>query len=133
MDLTTGTQVEVTYRNAMYDKRHVYAKHMHIPEFVTYAGAVYPRQKWQSPKTLNLTTGMPDFPWRELQDAQIVEVRAGDQKITPLIEAVSQDRVWEVAGSKGNVYTVTESAGKRTCTCAGFTFRHSCKHINEVK
>ena len=25
MDLTTGTQVEVTYRNAMYDKRHVYA------------------------------------------------------------------------------------------------------------
>lgn len=132
MDLATGTQVEVVYRNSMYDKRHLYAKHMHIPEFVTYTGAVYPRQKWQSPETLNLTTGMPDFTWRELQVKNIVTVKAGDQTITPQVQA-SQDRVWEVSGSKGNVYTVTETAGKRTCTCAGFTFRHSCKHINEVK
>jgi len=132
MDLAIGTQVEVVYRNSMYDRRHRYAQYMHIPEFVTYTGAVFPRQKWQSPETLNLTTGMKDFAWRELQVRNIVTVKAGDLTFTPQMQA-SQDRVWEVHGSKGNVYTVTETAGKRTCTCVGFTFRSSCKHINEVK
>ena len=117
----------------MYDRRHLYAAHMHIPEFVTYSGTVYPRQKWQGPTTLNLTTGRPEWPWRELQDAQIVTVRAGGQTLEPLRGEVSKDRVWEVAGSKGATYTVTEVSGKRTCTCAGFQFRHACKHINEVK
>jgi hypothetical protein len=133
MDIAPGTEVEVLYRNSMYDRRHLYASHMHIPEFYTYRGAVYPRQKWQGPQTLNLTTGDANWPWRELQDAQIITVRAGEQTLEPLRKEVSKDRVWEVSGSKGNTYTVTEVAGKRTCTCPGFQFRHSCKHTLEVK
>lgn len=132
MDLETGTQVEVLYRNPTFERRHLYANHMLIPEFLTYSGAVYPRQRWQAPATLNLTTGDPGFPWRELQDRHIVHVSVGGQEIRPAAEA-KKDRVWEVSGSKGNVYTVTETAGKRTCTCAGFQFRHSCRHVNEVK
>ena len=34
----------------------------------------------------------------------------------------------EVKGSNGNSYQVDPEA--RTCTCPGFTFRGSCKHIN---
>lgn len=132
MDLETGTQVKVLYSNPTFERRHLYASPMLIPEFVTYSGAVYPRQKWQSPATLNLTTGDPGFPWRELQDRHIVKVTVGDQEIKPRVEA-QKDRVWQVSGSKGNTYTVTETAGKRTCTCAGFQFRHSCRHLNEVK
>jgi hypothetical protein len=132
MDIEVGTEVEVTYRNPQYERRHVYAHSVHIPEFVTYTGAVYPRQKWQSPTTLNLTTGIKDWTWRELQDGNIVKVTAKGRDIKIGAPIKTQDRVWEVAGSRGNVYTVTEVSGKRTCTCPGFQFRHSCKHTTEV-
>ena len=35
----------------------------------------------------------------------------------------------EVKGSNGNSYQVDPEA--RTCTCPGFTFRGSCKHIGK--
>ena len=41
----------------------------------------------------------------------------------------SEGRVWEVAGSKGNVYRVTEANGYLSCTCSGFRFRGDCKHV----
>jgi hypothetical protein len=35
-----------------------------------------------------------------------------------------------VAGSKGKSYTVTTlPTGRKTCTCSGYTFRKTCKHI----
>ncbi len=37
--------------------------------------------------------------------------------------------VVKVEGSKGNVYLVDTE--KMTCTCPGFTFRGTCKHIKE--
>lgn len=36
----------------------------------------------------------------------------------------------EIKGSKGNSYQVDPEA--HTCTCPGFTFRGSCKHITEA-
>jgi hypothetical protein len=36
-----------------------------------------------------------------------------------------ESNVTTVKGSKGQTYTVTET----TCTCPGFTFRGSCKHL----
>ena len=43
------------------------------------------------------------------------------------------DSSWQVAGSKGNSYTVNFSRGQWTCTCAGFAWRRICKHIEEIK
>lgn len=34
--------------------------------------------------------------------------------------------------SKGNEYIVEEDNGKYSCTCAGFSFRGKCKHIEAV-
>ncbi len=43
-----------------------------------------------------------------------------------------QGRSWQVAGSKGVEYTVTEHQGEQTCSCPGFKFRGDCKHIKEI-
>lgn len=40
----------------------------------------------------------------------------------------------EVQGSNGKVYLLTKNAsGKYSCTCPGFSFRHTCKHVTGVK
>jgi hypothetical protein len=42
------------------------------------------------------------------------------------------NKQWKIAGSKGNVYVVEESANGLTCSCVGFKFHGKCKHIDEV-
>jgi len=43
-----------------------------------------------------------------------------------------EGRVWEVKGSKGDIYKVTEVRGEYSCSCSGFKFRGDCKHIKGV-
>ena len=40
-----------------------------------------------------------------------------------------ESHVIKVEGSKGNIYYVDTEKG--TCTCPGFTFRGTCKHVKE--
>lgn len=55
-------------------------------------------------------------------------------KVTPnpfsVVETEKDPSVVEVAGSKGAVYYV--NTVEKTCTCPGFTFRGTCKHIQSV-
>jgi hypothetical protein len=47
-----------------------------------------------------------------------------------------QSDTWTVAGSNGKTYTVTREAGgglNYACTCPGFTYRGSCKHVAEFQ
>lgn len=37
-----------------------------------------------------------------------------------------------VQGSKGDMYYVTKDSGTYFCTCSGFRFRGSCRHIEKV-
>lgn len=44
-----------------------------------------------------------------------------------LFKAIPKTSLIEVKGSKGNSYWIDPEA--KTCTCPGFTFRASCKHV----
>ncbi len=52
---------------------------------------------------------------------------------TKLQEEEPEGRVWEVKGSKGDVYKVSESGGNLSCTCSGFRFRGQCKHAESIR
>jgi hypothetical protein len=44
------------------------------------------------------------------------------------------DWIWKVKNSKGNgEYTVVFDSRGWVCTCAGYGFRRSCRHIDEIK
>ena len=64
--------------------------------------------------------------FKDLDQYMVVAKREGVQ---PLAEV----RTYDVEGSKGNRYTVTDHGGTWTCTCAGFGWRRKCRHITEVK
>lgn len=119
--------MKVTVRNPLYEKRHLYF--FDIPEFVTYEGNEVKCGKWEDPsETLCLTTGIDYFPVRSIQRKNVFSIDGTSVIQTP----VKKDVVTKVVkGSKGNEYVVTLGA-KKSCTCPGFTFRHSCKHILEV-
>lgn len=45
----------------------------------------------------------------------------------------SKARTWTVDGSKGNKYTVEETRNGLHCSCSGFKFRSTCKHVKEIE
>ena len=62
---------------------------------------------------------------------RVGEYMVVDNRFTP---AQSPDvRTYEVQGSTGNTYTVTQDGDTWTCTCPGFGWRRKCRHITEVK
>ena len=49
-------------------------------------------------------------------------------------ESVNIDtQTWSVMGSRGSRYTVVRNQSTWACTCPGFQFRKSCRHIQELK
>lgn len=50
-----------------------------------------------------------------------------------VVEEVPEGCTFEVKGSKGDVYTVTEHNGNYSCSCSGFKFRGACRHITEAQ
>jgi hypothetical protein len=103
-----------------------------VAEFITYSGAVYPEQKWQTTEPmLNLTTDIPGFPWRAIPLSWIQDLRVDGQNINITLPESTETRTWTAEGSRGNTYTVTRRGAKLSCTCPGFQFRHNCRHITE--
>lgn len=123
--LTVGNTVTVKVRNSLYDMRDRYANGYVGPEFNEYTGIVV-HEKWYGDDKIGLTTDMKHFPVRVLSLANIVEVMGAKVDYTPV---KSSRETITVQGSKGNTYIVTKENGKATCTCPGFGFRKTCKHV----
>lgn len=126
--LNVGDVVTVKVRNSLYDMRDRYANGYVGPEFNEYTGIVV-HEKWYGDDKIGLTTDMKHFPVRVLSLANIVEVMGAKVDYTPV---KSTRETITVQGSKGNTYIVTKENGKATCTCPGFGFRKTCKHVQGI-
>lgn len=119
--------MKVTVRNPQYEKRHLYF--FEVPEFITYEGNEIKCGKWEDDnEVMCLTTGIDFFPVRSIQRKYIYSI---DGTSVIHIPAKTEVKTKIVKGSKGQEYVVTLGA-KKSCTCPGFVFRHSCKHIMEA-
>ncbi len=126
--LNVGDTVTIKVKNVMYPVRHRYANGYVGPEYNKYTGTIM-REKWFDADEIGITTGDPRFPFRRIHRSRIVEVMGAKVDYVPV---KSNRETITVQGSKGNTYIVTKENGKATCTCPGFGFRKTCKHVQEL-
>jgi len=99
--------------------------------------------KWINYPAIALTTGESSkFKTRIIPLSNIVSMDSAEDSLAiarelelkfRLSNKKQKDKIIEVAGSKGNVYTVTLGKNNiNNCTCPAFQFRRACKHIDKV-
>lgn len=76
-----------------------------------------------------LTPQDPRMPTRVISLRRVIALEYADGSPVLTQQAKDQAQVWQVQGSRGAVYTVTQRGGHKTCTCPGFQFRKDCKHV----
>lgn len=123
--MQAGEQVTLKVRNPLWPRRKAYAQLQ--PEFFEFEGTVVPNARWLGPDHVSLTTGQPSFPVRVIPLEDVV----GFEHLAT--KPASKPTTWQVAGSKGSKYTVTQDKNQFSCTCAGFGFRKHCRHVDELK
>ena len=111
----------------MWPSRHLYAAGVVKGEFNYYTGTIM-REKWFAPDEIGITTGNPDFPFRRIRRERIVDVNGTKFTPPPKVERTE----FKVTGSRGDIYTVIKEGSRSTCTCPGYSFRKSCKHLSVV-
>lgn len=98
------------------------------PTEIVFEGTVLKPYKWLNDREFCLT-GDSNWPIRVINMNQVnhIELITGELKTIDL-----DSKVWTVSGSKGNSYVVTRNSSKWDCTCPGFSFRKTCKHVSEL-
>jgi hypothetical protein len=124
MELQVGNDVVIKVKHPLWDVRHLYARGVAGPEFEYYSGAVI-QHKYSTPDEITITTSDPRVAFRRIHRSRIVEVN--NTKIEYVVP--SAPKTITVQGSKGDTYIVTKQNGKVSCTCSGFSFRKSCRHL----
>lgn len=100
----------------------------------TITGVVETATKFTPPNFVRLVTDF-DSPVRirEIPLHRITDIKYADGSVAEKQLAKDDTKTWTVEGSKGSVYTVVRTKNSWTCTCPGFQFRKSCKHIQNLK
>jgi hypothetical protein len=68
-------------------------------------------------------------PWIEVPTG----TKFSDIKIVRPKESVGVNNIYTVKGSTGSVYTIViDSKNGNSCTCTGYQYRRSCKHLTQI-
>ena len=99
----------------------------------TITGIVEKATRFTPPDSIRIVTDF-DSPVRirEVPLNRVTNLEFADGRIAIREAAKTETKTWSVDGSKGSKYTVVCTRNKWTCTCPGFQFRKSCRHIQEL-
>jgi hypothetical protein len=102
----------------------------------TKSGVVVKSEHYDDPSSFRLATGDRNFPISvvplDFVKGIIYEDGSkGDMKQEKIITVTA----WEVKSDsrKGGSYTVTKDGNHYSCTCLGFQYRKSCRHVIKIK
>lgn len=100
----------------------------------TITGIVEKATKFTPPNFVRLLTDF-DSPVRirEIPLHRVTKLEYADGRSAPKNEIVGETKTWTVQGSRGNSYVVVRTIHRWSCTCPGFQFRKSCRHIKELQ
>jgi hypothetical protein len=102
----------------------------------SYTGTVVKSEKYDDPQSFRITTGDKSFPTRIISLDHVVSLIYEDGSVgTKAAVKPVAVTAWEVKSDskKGGSYTVTREGNHFSCTCAGFSFRKTCKHSIAIK
>ena len=68
---------------------------------------------------------------RSKRKFELVEPNPFDLAELARVVVAQESNVKEIEGSKGTVYYV--NTDDKTCTCPGYTYRGTCKHVKELE
>lgn len=93
-------------------------------------GLVAESMPWMKPSDFAVRTGNPGFPLAviDLNSVTAIHYHSGSGMPVEIVESGD----FEIIGSQGTRYYVKRKGSEWTCTCSGFGFRRSCRHITEV-
>jgi hypothetical protein len=87
--------------------------------------------KWLKPDEIAISNPAHPNKFSILHKKNILWIKDSKGK-KATVKVDPEYRQWTVKGSKGNDYLVIRQKGQYNCTCTGFTYRKSCRHIAEV-
>lgn len=110
--------------------RNPLAKIFNQPSIVTFEGELVATPHWVDYEAICLSTNRSDkFKFRVIAKKDIIEING--TKNTYVEPTKAKEII--VEGSKGSKYIVTVDGNRTSCTCSGFQFRRSCRHIMEAR
>jgi hypothetical protein len=100
----------------------------------TITGIVEKATQFTPPNFVRIVTDF-DSPVRirEIPMHRITNLEYADGRDATKKSVNTDAQTWSVMGSRGSRYTVIRTQSTWTCTCPGFQFRKSCRHIQELK
>lgn len=105
-----------------------------VPKSYTKVGVVVKSASYDEPDSFRLATDNKYYPISVVSLESVVSlVYADGTKGATEDKKIIEINAWEVPSSKKGSYTVTRSGKHFSCSCAGFQFRKSCKHILQIQ
>lgn len=130
---SVGDRITVTTEYP--EKKGIYAAYVFRGPYVK-TGVVIKSEKYDDFDSFRLETSNKAYPVSVIALERVTSIvydTGQEAKMVKKVVAISKS--WQVKSDsrKGGFYTVDLHNGHYSCSCPGFVYRKSCRHINGIK